>query len=224
MTGRILRIVGIVLLAFTAVITVLSGIGTTCVALDATRYEGMESIAQYQWLYLLYIAAGLIIGAMGIRATVSVVKGRRDSYRAALIALILGLATGLLHMATSRALRGSSMPTDFIVYATAATLVVFLAFRVPGIWKRVNLTGGDEEATGLGAGVAMIVSAITILTVQFWAGPSHSIGGVNYAGAWPTVMAVAGWTMLLSGGGLLARTVAKAGPAPSRQPVGRLSQ
>ncbi|MDT8306411.1 MAG: hypothetical protein RRC07_10785 [Anaerolineae bacterium] len=223
MTGRFLRIVGIVLLGLTAVITLLSGIGTTCVALDATRYEGMESIADYRWLYLLYVAAGVIIGALGIRATALLVRGRRGSYRAALVALVLGAATGLLHMATSRALRGSSMPTDFVVYATAVTLAVFLVFRVPGIWKRVDLAGREEETGGLGAGIAMIVAALTTLTGQYWAGPSHSIGGMNYAGAWPALMAFAGWAMLLGGAGLLARWAAGRNSAAMVQLEGRLS-
>jgi hypothetical protein len=41
MFGKIARIIGIVLLGLTAVITLLGGIGTTCVALNAANYEGM---------------------------------------------------------------------------------------------------------------------------------------------------------------------------------------
>ncbi len=58
MFGKILRIIGIVLLGVTAVITLLGGIGTTCVALNAANYEGMEAIAQYQWLYIFYVLSG----------------------------------------------------------------------------------------------------------------------------------------------------------------------
>jgi hypothetical protein len=207
MTARILRILAIVLLGVTATITLLSGIGTSCVALDATRYEGMESIGGYQWLYLFYVAAGTVIGILGIRATVLIVRGRRRAYRAAFVALLLGLLVGALHMATSRALRGSSMPTDFVVYATLLTVGVFLLIRMPGIWNRIGLEGEDEPAGHLGAGIAMMVSAITLLTVQFWAGASHTIGGVNYAGAWPFLVSLAGWLLAFAGGGLLAGTV-----------------
>lgn len=202
---RILRVVGIVLLGVTAAITLLSGIGTTCVALNAASYEGMESIASYQWLYLFYVAAGVVVGLLGIRATAALVRGRRGSYRAALTVLLLGLATGGLHMATSRALRGASMPTDFIVYATGLTLALFLLFRLPGIWNHLNLADRDEGATGLGAGVTMMVSALTILTVQIWAGPSHSIGGVNYADVWHVWLSAVGWVMLLIGATLLGK-------------------
>lgn len=207
MTGKVLRIVGIVLLGVTAVITLLGGAGTTCVALDASKYSSMAPLADYQWLYILYVLAGIVIGALGIWATRLLVKGRANAYRLALIALVAGLAVGILHMATSRALRGASMPVDFIVYATALTLVVFLLFRLPGVWQRVNLAGCDDDASGLGAGIATIVAGVTILTVHLWAGPTHTINGVNYADVWRTQLMVAGWSLLLAGGGLTGGTV-----------------
>ncbi len=202
MFGKFLRIVGIVLLGITAVITLLSGVGTTCVALNPVKYE-MAEIAPYQWLYILYVVAGLIIGAMGIRAVIALIRSKPAAYRAALIALALGLVIGGLHMATSRALRGSSMPLDFIVYATALTLAVFLFFRTPGVWNQINLTGKDDDVSGLGAGVAMIVGGIVILTVQYWAGPTHVINGINYADVWHTQMALVGGALTVLGAGLL---------------------
>lgn len=206
MFGKILRIVGIVLLGITAVITLLSGIGTTCVALDPVKYE-MAAIAPYQWLYILYVIAGIIIGVMGILAVIALIRSKPAAYRAALIALTLGLVTGGLHMATSRALRGNSMPLDFIVYATAITLVVFLLFRIPGVWNQLNLAGKDDDTSGLGAGVAMIVGGIVILTVQLWAGPTHVINGVNYADVWHTQMAIIGGTLTVLGTSLLLGTL-----------------
>jgi hypothetical protein len=214
MSGRMLRIIAIVLLGVTATITLLSGIGTSCVALDATRYEGMERLSQYQWLYVLYVAAGVIVGATGIRATIALIRGRRGAYRLALVALLLGLLSGGLHMATSRALRGSSMPTDFVVYATIITLAVFAVLRIPAIWNRVSRAGDDGGTAGLGSGIAMIVASISLLTVQWWAGASHSIGGVNYADAWRPLLATLGWLLLLGGSGMIARTLAAVAPRP----------
>jgi uncharacterized membrane protein (UPF0136 family) len=202
MIGKALRIVGIVLLGVTAVITLLGGVGTTCVALDASKYGSMAPLADYQWLYIFYVLSGIVIGALGIWATRLLVKGRANAYRLALIALAAGLAVGVLHMATSRALRGASMPVDFIVYATALTLVVFLLFRLPGVWQRVNLTGRDDDASGLGAGIAMIVAGITILTAHQWAGPTHIINGVNYTDVWRTQMTIIGWALTLVGSGV----------------------
>lgn len=201
MTGKVLRIVGIVLLGVTAVITLLGGAGTTCVALDASKYDSMVALADYQWLYILYVLAGIVIGALGIWATRLLVKGRRNAYRLALIALVAGLAVGILHMATSRTLRGASMPVDFIVYATALTLAVFLLFRIPGIWNQVKFTEQDEDISGFGTGIAMIVAGVTILTVHLWAGPTHVINGVNYAVVWDTQLAIIGWAVTLLGSG-----------------------
>jgi uncharacterized membrane protein (UPF0136 family) len=201
MTGKVLRIVGIVLLGVTAVITLLGGVGTTCVALDASKYDSMAPLANYQWLYVFYVLSGIVIGALGIWATRLLVKGRANAYRLALIALIAGLAVGILHMATSRALRGASMPVDFIVYATALSLVVFLLFRIPGVWNQVKFTEQDEDVSGFGTGIAMIVAGIIILTVHLWAGPTHVINGINYAAVWDTQLTIVGWAATLLGGG-----------------------
>ena len=178
MLGKLLRIVGIVLLEVTAVITLLSGVGTTCVALDPVKYE-MDAIAPYQWLYILYVIAGIIIGVIGIFALIALIRRKPTAYRSTIIALVLGIVVGGLHMATSRALRGNSLPLDFIVYANIITLIYFLILRIPGIWNKVNLSGEADDISSLGAGAAMIVGGIVILTVQLWAGPTHVINGVN---------------------------------------------
>lgn len=209
MFGKILRIIGIILLGVTAVITLLGGIGTTCVALNAANYEGMEAIAQYQWLYIFYVLSGIVIGALGIWVAVSLVRGKANAYRNTLIVLVAGLLIGGLHMTTSRALRGSSMPKDFIVYATGLTLIVFLLFRIPGIWQRIDMGGHNDSAAGLGAGAAFIVGGIATLTVQLWAGPTHIINGVNYADVWHTPLTIIGWLAVLLGVAVLGWFVLK---------------
>lgn len=222
MFGKFLRVTGIILMGLTAVVTLLGGIGTTCVAIDATRYGSMAVLADLQWLYILYVLIGVALGVAGIHATRLLIKSRPGAYRWALVALVLGLAVGLLHMYTSRSLRGSSMPVDFVVYITALTLVVFVLFRIPGIWQQVNLTGKDEPVTGLGAGVAMIVAGILILTVQLWAGPTHTLNGINYADVWHAQLAVAGWVVSLAGSAVLLRNVLGVSlprVADSRQPA-----
>lgn len=202
MFGKLLRVLGIVLLGVTAVITLLSGAGTTCVALDPVKYE-MDAIAPFQWLYILYVIAGIVIGVMGIFAVVALIRRKPTAYRSTIIALILGIVTGGLHMATSRALRGDSMPLDFIVYANIITLIYFLILRIPGIWNKVNLTGEADDGSSLGAAAAMIVGGIVILTVQWWAGPTHVIDGVNYADVWHTQMAIVGGTLTFLGTSML---------------------
>jgi len=214
MFGKVLRIVGIVLLAITAVFTLTGGIGTTCVALDATKYDGMEAISKYQWLYIFYVAAGVVIGVMGLWATVGLIRAKANAYRTAMIALVAGVVVGVIHIATSRALRGKSMPVDFVVYATLVTLIVFLIFRIPGVWNQFN-RANDDDTSGMGAGVAMIVCGIVVLTVQYWAGPTHMISGINYADVWHSVLAIFGWGATLGGVVILGKVVLGK-PVPQR--------
>ena len=207
MFGKFLRVIGIILMALTAVMTLLGGIGTACVAIDATRYSSMVALADFQWLYILFVLTGVLLGAAGIHATRLLIKSRDNAYRMVIIVLVLSLVVGIIHMLTSRALRGSSMPVDFVVYMTVLTLAVFLLFQIPGIWQKVNLTGKDDHTTGIGAGVAMIVAGFLILTVQIWAGAMHTIDGVNYADVWHTQLAVAGWVASLGGSAILLHKV-----------------
>ena len=62
----------------------------------------MKAIAQFQWLYILYVVAGIVIGILGIRATILLVKGKQNAEKSALITLVLGILTGGIHMFTSR--------------------------------------------------------------------------------------------------------------------------
>ena len=63
---KFLRFVGILFMGITAAVTLIGGIGTTCVALDATKYESMKAIADYQWLYILYVLVGVALGILGV--------------------------------------------------------------------------------------------------------------------------------------------------------------
>ena len=59
---KTLRFIGILFMGITAAVTLLGGVGTTCVALNPTAYESMKAIAQYQWLYILYVLIGVALG------------------------------------------------------------------------------------------------------------------------------------------------------------------
>ncbi len=184
--GKLLRIVGIVLMGLTAAFTLMGGAGTTCVALNPTGFGGKFSgIEPFQWLYILFVLVTVATGVMGVRAVVVLSQGRKNSYRYALIALIAGTIVGLVHIFTSRALRGGSMPVDMVVYTTVLTLVIFLLFRIPGVWQGVNFEKpAAEGASGRGAAAAaMMASGALTLLIQFLMAPTHTISGVNYADA-----------------------------------------
>ncbi len=218
--GKFLRFVGIILMGLTAALTLLSGVGTTCVALDATQYEGMEAIAQYQWLYIFYVLAAIAIGVLGIRATIALVRGKSTSYRDALIALVLGVVVGGIHMATSRALRdtGSSMPLDFIVYATVITLVIFLLFSIPKVKEMVSFDRESDKASGAAGGMAAIVAGMLFLSVHMWAGPTHIFDGVNLADAFHNAMMISGGVLTIIGLVTLARSALAPLPVGEKSP------
>jgi hypothetical protein len=204
--ARALRFIGILLMALTGGFTLLGGIGTSCVAFNPTGFgEKMAKLAPFQWLYILFVLAGIALGVLFIRATVLLVKGREGSYNHALLLLVIGVVVGFVHIYVSRMGRGSSMPVDAVVYTTVLTLVVFLIFKIPSIWQGVDFTrakSGDNRTAG---GAAAIVLGLLTLTIQLTMGSTHTWGGVNYADAFNTTMTLAGLSCLLVGLWVLAR-------------------
>ncbi|MGB2964656.1 MAG: hypothetical protein WBB69_11795 [Anaerolineales bacterium] len=114
-----------------------------------------------------------MIGILGIRATILLAKGKQNAEKSALITLVLGILTGGIHMFTSRALRGSSMPTDFIVYITILTLVIFLLFQLPKVRQMALFQKGSSDDSSAAGGLTAIVAGLLTLSVQMWAGPTH---------------------------------------------------
>jgi hypothetical protein len=145
----------------------------------------------------------LAIGVMGIRAVVKLVKGHKHAYRYTLITLIAGVVVGGIHMAVSRALRGSSMPVDAVVYTTVLTLIVFLIFRIPHIWKLVDFSQSKGNSKDVGGGLAAIVMGGMTLSIPMWMASAHTFNGINYADAFHNTLTVVGWALMLLGVGLL---------------------
>jgi hypothetical protein len=204
--GKLLRIVGIVLMSLTAAFTLMGGAGTTCVALNPTGFGGKFSgIAPFQWLYILFVLVTVAIGVMGVRAVVVLSRGKKASYRFALITLLAGAVVGLVHMLVSRALRGGSMPVDMVVYTTFLTLVVFLLFRIPGVWQGVNFEkpAGEGPTGRNAAAAAMMASGALTLVIQFLMAPTHTISSINYADVWHIALSVIGSGLILAGVGMI---------------------
>ena len=197
--AKFLRFIGILLMALTGGFTLLGGVGTSCAALFPTNYNSMAALAPFQWLYILFVLAGIALGVLGIRATVMLIKGADKSYRDALIVLIAGVVIGFIHIFASRALRGKSMPVDAVVYTTALTLVIFLLFKIPAIWQGVDFTKGNAKSNKPAGGAAAILLGIITLTIQFTMGPTHTWDNVNYANAFNASMTGIGIGLLFLG-------------------------
>ncbi len=189
--SKFLRFLGILFMSLTAAFTILGGAGTSCAALLPTKWDSMAPLAPFQWLYILYVIVTIAIGVLGIRALVKLVKGHKDGYKAALIALIAGVLVGGLHMYTSRMLRGSSMPVDAVVYTTVLTLVLFLLIRIPPIWKGVDYSKAPRKEKKIAAGVSSIAAGVLCLTIQYFMAGTHTWSNVNYADAFHATMILA---------------------------------
>jgi len=200
--AKLLRMVGIVFMSLTALFTLMSGAGTSCVALNPTGFgDKFSPIAKLQWLYILFVVVTIAIGVMGVRAVVLLVKGKKNAYRYTIISLLGGTLVGAIHIGVSRALRGSSMPVDMVVYTTLLTLIIFLLFRIPGIWQGVNFEKPEEEKKTGKQAAAIALGAVGMLSliIQFLMAPTHTIGGINYADVWHSVLTMIGISLLFAG-------------------------
>ena len=206
--AKFLRFIGIALMGLTAAFTLLGGAGTTCVAINPTGFgESMAPLAKFQWLYVLFVLAGVAIGVWGIRATIKLVRGTSDSYLTSIKALVAGAAVGGLHIYVSRLLRGKSMPVDAVVYTTILTLVVFLIFRIPGIWRGVNFDKGFNNGNtgGLAASITLILVGVSVLALPFMMTETHTFvaGGINWAATWSLPLNLIGFLLIGDGLGWL---------------------
>ena len=204
---KFLRFIGILLMGISSAVTLLGGVGTTCVALDATKYDSMKAIADFQWLYIAYVVIGVALGVLGIRATVQLIRAKKGAEKSALLILVSSVVIGVIHMLTSRALRGSSMPVDGVMYINAVTLVIFLLFQIPKV-KEMSLfdkkVTDDASAAG---GMTAFVAGVLVLSVQMWAGPTHLLNGINYADAFHNSLLGIGSFLVVIGLALLSKAL-----------------
>jgi len=205
--AKTLRILGIIFMGITAIFTLMAGIGTTCVAFAAEKFSAsMALIAPYKWLYILFVVFTSAIGVMMIRATIMIIKSKDKAYRYALFTLILGIVIGLIHIIASRAIRGKSMPTDGVVYMNVLTMIIFLVFRIPALWKEIDFSRpSGKDSSRLGAAFTLLLCGIAVLTAPLWGAATHTFipGGTNWANAWPLQLNLIGTILCLAGSGLL---------------------
>jgi hypothetical protein len=91
------------------------------------------------------------------------------------------------------------MPVDGVVYATILTALIFLIFKIPGVWEKVDFTKGKENDSELAGGAAAIVTGVLSLTIQYLMESTHTINGVNYGDAFHITMTGFGAGLLFLG-------------------------
>ena len=65
----------------------------------------------------------------------------------------------------------------------------------------------DSSNQGPGMGATAIITGIVTLTVQIWAGPTHTFTEINFADVWHEQLSVVGWGMILIGITLITRSM-----------------
>ena len=205
--AKVLRFIGIAFMALTSLFTIMGGAGTTCVALAAENYDSMLAIVPYKWLYVLFVITTIAAGVMMARATIMLIKRNPNAYRATIISLVVGILVGLIHMVVSRSLRGSSMPVDAVVYTAVLTLIIFLLFKIPGVWDKVDFNKASKADNETAGGAAAIISGVLAFTIQYWMAGTHTMnGGINYGDAFHTSMNILGWIFVIGGISLILMT------------------
>ncbi|MBN1249811.1 MAG: hypothetical protein JXC32_19265 [Anaerolineae bacterium] len=168
------RIIALVLMGLTVFFTLMGGIGTTCVALGAEKYDSMAGLVPYKPLYQLIVVLSIAVGIWGIPVMIALVRGGNHAHRNALIVLGVGAVTSGVQTAVSQAVRGSSAPANVRFAVTLVTLIVFLIFRLPGLWRRMRF---DEPLRGQSAktagGVALAVCGSVTLFSPVWVTQTH---------------------------------------------------
>jgi hypothetical protein len=220
-TGKIIRIVAIIMLGFTAAMNLLGGIGTTCVAFsNNVGYRlAFKEIMDYRWLYQLFVVVTIIIGLVGIWGMVKLIRGGRTVYRNALIILVVGSIFGGVHYFTSMTLRGEAAPANVKFFLNLLTLVIFLALTIPAISKKIDFTSpGGKSEMRTGVGMAAIVAGLATSTVFMWAGPSHTFFNENWTYVFYVPLMIIGLGLITGGIIILVKTIAEI----TTQPVGTM--
>ncbi len=175
-----LRVTAIVLLALTAVVTVVSGIGIYCAAFDTLSYPSLSALMPFQWLYQLYMVATLIGGLAGLWATVGLLRRRSGGLRFALIVLLGVAITALAQVVTSQILRGKSMPNDIRLVLAVITLLVFWIGR-RALAQALDSGPATGARAGTAAGAALIASGLALAVAPIWTHVEHGASGGNWA-------------------------------------------
>jgi len=180
--GKTLRLVAIILMGLTAAFTLLSGVGTSCVAFFIKReYKfAFGALYDYRWLYQTFVFVTAFIGLVGIWATNQLVRRKRTAYRDAVISLLLGVTISGIHYYASQTLRGEAAPTNIVFFTNVFTLLFFLLLKLPGIHDYINFTE-PEDGADIAGGLTAFITGLFVITTALWIGPSHmSQGGENW--------------------------------------------
>ncbi len=205
-----LRIIVIIFVSLAVVLTLLGGIGTSCVAFGAEKYgPSMAKLVPVKGIFQALVFLSVLAGIYGLLSTIRLAKGKAGSVKAVILFLIAGAITSGIQFYYSATLRGSTAPNNFRLYGTLLALAIMLLMLIPGIKEKAGFESGEKKDTSNIGGAALLVSGLVILTTTIWAAPTHIIDGYNTANElfWPLI--VAGTGCIITGGVLFVRRKVK---------------
>jgi len=207
-SGKVWRVVAIILVGLAAAMNLLGGIGTTCAAFFTKQYPPMWAIYDYQWLYQGFVVVTVLVGLVGIWTVVKLIRGAKNAYRDAVIVLGIGSVVDIIHVIASLALLESATPINVVTGLTVLALLVMLYLGTPGMRQKVRFyrQAGPNERAAAG-GMAAIVTGLITLTTPVWAGPTHMFEGINWVNLLLAPLMLAGGALLVMGVTRLGRLV-----------------
>lgn len=202
-----LRTLLVILMALTAIITLLGGVGSTCVAFNAEQYPGFKGLAPYKSILQILVYLSVLSAIAMIVVTYWTARASKWFYIGALITLLIGGGAAAVQMYYSSSVRGISFfaaaPTNVRLYITVATLIAFVIVRLPGIWNKLG-SGSDQRGNlSTPTGLALIVAGAAMVSAPWWASPEHVSEGINYVNTLGVLLTIDGLAMIFAGGLLL---------------------
>lgn len=202
-----LRTLLVVLMALTAIITLLGGVGSTCVAFNAEQYPGFKGLTPYKSILQILVYLSVLTAIAMIVVTYWTARTSKWFYIGALITLLIGGGAAAVQMYYSSSVRGISFfaaaPTNVRLYITLATLIVFAIVRLPGLWNKLGSGSSQGGNLSTPTGLALMVAGAAMVSAPWWASPEHVSDGINYVNTLVVPLTIDGLAMIFAGGLLL---------------------
>jgi len=184
-SGLVWRSVLVIAMGLSTAMTLLGAVGTACPAWNAPFYgAGYKWLVPYMPTYQNFVYVSLLAGVAMTLVCYAIARGDRWFYIGGLITLLVGGGAAAMQMYYTSSLKEipflATPPTSIRFYITAATLILFVFIRIPGIWNSLNSKSASGRGNlGLPTGAALIVAGVAMVTTPLWAGPSHMIEDQN---------------------------------------------
>jgi hypothetical protein len=168
--------------AVAAVFSLISGIGTVCLAFKFSAYPMFPGLKPFvpalQLITIVTLAVGFLLAILAY----AFIRGEKWAYYGSLIVLLIGFGFGAWHMYISQTGRGGVAPGNLRVIIDAACIVLLLIVRLPFIWNKLDLThplGTHKGSYNNPIGMAFGLIGLGLLSTPLYAGAAHTFGELN---------------------------------------------